>query len=62
MALEALRKPSEVVGLAGEYRSEVEANPSTRISCAQYRNESATICKTRGWLKLTVFPVPVSLM
>jgi hypothetical protein len=27
VALEALRKPSEAVGLAGEYRGEVEAKP-----------------------------------
>src|ERR1044071_9293758 len=34
-------------------------NPSTCISCTQYRSESVTICNTLGCDRFSVLPVPV---
>ncbi|CKT11720.1 Uncharacterised protein [Mycobacterium tuberculosis] len=59
------RKPppsSKPCGSRARIVARSKRKPSTRISVTQYRRLSVTICSTRGWLRLTVLPVPVSLM
>ena len=34
--------------------------PSTCISCTQYRSESVTIARVRGWRRSSVLPQPVT--
>ncbi len=53
----------EAIGLARKDRAEVEAEPvDPHLAHPVAQASSATIWITRGWLRLSVFPVPVSLM